>query len=88
MFHVEHVLTFVIFYRRTDRTFSRRWRRNKDYTEKQLRWLARRRNCVLDKFKGGLRIKKGAQTIASFEIVPELETRENKQSSLYAALRR
>lgn len=34
-------------YRLTDRFFSRLWRRNKRYSEHELRWLARKRGLIL-----------------------------------------
>jgi hypothetical protein len=38
-------------YRLTDRFFSRLWRRTKRYSEKELRWLARKHGLTL-KLKG------------------------------------
>jgi len=78
----------MMLYRLTDRTFSRRWRRNKDYTEQQLKMLARHRGCVLEKFHGGIRVKKGGKCVASFkETVRQEEIPENRPASVYAALR-
>lgn len=83
----------MIFYQLTDRTFSRIWRRNKDYTEKQLNLLAKRHGCVLEKFKGGLRVNKGGKVAANFRAVQgeaqaDRLREANPKIALYAALRR
>jgi hypothetical protein len=78
----------MTFYRLTNRTFSRRWRRNKDYTEKQLNLLAKHSRSILEKFRGGLRVKKGDKCVATFEEVEHnVDIPEDRQPSLYASLR-
>ena len=85
---MELFLLLMTFYRLIDRTFSRRWRRNKDYTEKQLNLRAKHNGCTLEKFRGGIRVKKGDKYVANFrEVVVNEDIPENKQVSLYAALR-
>ena len=81
-----HVRTIV--YKLADRGFSRYWRRNKAYTEKTLRHLARRYHCTLEITPAGLRVLKGAKTVAQFkaEISDEIHE-ENEKSNVYAALR-
>ena len=78
----------MILYRLADRRFSRVWRRNKKYTEKQLLLLAKHNACALEKFKGGIKIKKGDKVVADFDEVAQIEElHENERSSVYAALR-
>lgn len=49
----------------TDRLFSRLWRRNKRYSEHELRWLTKRRGLKLEK-KGTLITLTGPRTHLHF----------------------
>jgi hypothetical protein len=52
-------------YKMTDRLFSRLWRRNKRYSEHELRWLAGRRGLKLEQ-KGTLITLTGPRTSLHF----------------------
>jgi hypothetical protein len=83
----------MIFYRLTDRFFSRHWRRTKNYTEKQLMLVARHQGCLLEKFDGGIRVKKAGKVVANFEVIVQPEkplqtdTVYEDKLALYSALR-
>ena len=51
--------------------FSREWRRNKKYSDKELRGLCRRRGCELQERRGVLLVMKGGKLIAQFNPLPE-----------------
>lgn len=82
----------MTFYRLTDRAFSRIWRRNKDYTEKQLMLLARHSGSTLDKTKAGIQVKRRGKLVANFAAVNVAEdlgvaSPMEGRKRLYAALR-
>lgn len=61
-------------YRLTDRTFSRLWRRNKTYSEREIRWLARRRGLLFTERDGTIQVSdKSKKVVANFKLVPERE---------------
>lgn len=60
-------------YRLTDRTFSRAWRRSKNYREHEIKWLARKRGLLVRSDKNVLTVyapKTGA-TVAHFQLVSD-----------------
>lgn len=59
-----------MIYRMTDRFFSRTWRRNKKYSEHELRWLSKRYRLKLDK-RGVLITITGPREIVHFGAIPE-----------------
>lgn len=77
-------------YRLTDRAFSRQWRRSKDYSDHELRWLARRRGLTISVHKGTLQVldRKG-KAVATFQAVDEPGSAEevSEKVSLYARLK-
>lgn len=55
-----------------DRKFSREWRRGKTYRLAELRHLARRRRCTLDKISHGrVNVVSGSEVVARFQLVGE-----------------
>jgi len=59
-------------YRLTDRIFSRQWRRNKDYAEREIRRLARRRGLLMNIRKQTVQVldPKTHKVVANFQEVP------------------
>lgn len=77
-------------YRLTDRKFSRLWRRSKDYSSHELRWLARRRGLEISVHKQTLQIiqPKTKKVIANFKEIPKTEAViGDEKTRLFAALR-
>lgn len=78
-------------YRLTDRTFSRVWRRNKTYSEREIRWLARRRGLEFIENKDSIQVRdlKTKKVVANFGLVPEreVEPERDERSRNLAALR-
>jgi len=76
-------------YRLTDRKFSRLWRRSKDYSDHELRWLARRRGLKTAVHKGTLQVLdlKG-KVVATFQQVaePVVEKAPSERLKAYVAL--
>jgi hypothetical protein len=77
-------------YKLTDRGYSRIWRRNKFYTEKQILLVARHQGCQVEKLKLGIRVKRGDKVVADFKEVIQteghVENQHNEKLRLYAAL--
>lgn len=76
-------------YRLTDRTFSRLWRRSKDYSERELRWLARKRGLKTAVHKGTLQVLDlKDKVVANFQQVnePVAESAPDERLKAYAAL--
>ena len=75
-----------------DRHFSRTWRRNKCYTQPELRWLARKRGLEFSARRGKVQIvnPKTGKIEANFaEIAPVMEimnSNELERKRLFAAL--
>jgi hypothetical protein len=57
-------------YKMTDRFFSHKWRRNKKYSEHELRWLSKRYDLNLDK-RGTLITITGPREIVHFKALPD-----------------
>jgi spore germination cell wall hydrolase CwlJ-like protein len=76
-------------YRLTTRTFSRQWRRSKLYSDKEIRWLARKRNLTLKDERTAIQVlDRNAKVVAAFQQVDEAEAPHmRKKSNLYAALK-
>lgn len=77
-------------YRLTNRTFSRLWRRSKNYRDHEIRWLARRRGMEVVDHKGAIQVidPKTKKVVANFQKVPEqgdMPIRE--RASIFAALK-
>lgn len=51
--------------------FSREWRRNKRYSERELRMLCRRRKCSLEKKRDVLLVLRDGKVVAQFNPVAE-----------------
>jgi hypothetical protein len=77
-------------YRLTDRKFSRLWRRSKDYSDHEIRWLARRRGLTMSVHKQTLQVihPKTKKVIANFKEIPKTEAFiGDEKTRLFAALR-
>lgn len=77
-------------YRLTDRAFSREWRRNKTYSGKEIRWLARRRGLEFVENTDSIQVRdpKTKKVVANFGLVPEreVELERDERSRTLAAL--
>ena len=62
-------------YRLTDRAFSRQWRRNKKYSEKEIRWIARRRRLRVTEHGTTLKVvdPRLNKTVANFGQVDDTD---------------
>jgi hypothetical protein len=77
-------------YRLTNRTFSRLWRRSKNYREHEIRWLARRRGLEIVDRKGVIQVidPKTKKVVANFQVMREpIEDAHDAKRELYAALK-
>jgi len=77
-------------YRLTDRKFSRLWRRNKKYSDVEIRYLARKRGLESDARKGVITVTdpKNKKVVATFQQVAEAGVAAvSERTSLFAALR-
>lgn len=78
-------------YRLTDRAFSREWRRNKTYSEREIRWLAKRRGLEFVENRDTIQVRdlKTKKVVANFGLVParEVEPERDERSRSLAALR-
>ena len=66
-------------YRLTNRQFSRLWRRSKDYSDHEIRFLAKRRGLEIDDHKSVLTVidPKNKKVVATFkEVQQAAEPRE------------
>jgi hypothetical protein len=79
----------MIFYQLNERMFSRRWRRGKNYTENDLRHLARRYRVRLEMIEDGIRITKAGQPVATFRsvVVEENKPEPEERVRVYSALK-
>lgn len=77
-------------YRLTNRTFSRVWRRSKNYRDHEIRWLARKRGLAVRERKQAIEVydPKTNKTVANFQQVPEAESqRISERTRTLAALK-
>lgn len=78
-------------YRLTDRKFSRHWRRNKKYSDHELRWLAKRRGLEYVEQRDIIRLRdlKTKKVVANFGLIParEAEPDVSDRTRHLAALR-
>jgi len=79
-------------YRLTDREFSRAWRRNKIYSEKDLRWLAKRRGLSVVIDGPALQVVDARlnKIVANFAAIPdtlEHDRHDAQRIQAYAALK-
>jgi len=70
------------------RVFSREWRRNKVYTDAELRWLARRRGLVMDKENNLLILRQHKKEVVRFQKIEEpLAEALAERATLWVALK-
>jgi len=77
-------------YRLTDRKFSRLWRRSKDYSDHEIRYLVKKRGLALTDHKSMLTVTdpKTRKVVATFQEVPQIQPHEvSERSQTFAALR-
>lgn len=77
-------------YRLTNRTFSRVWRRSKNYRDHEIRWLARKRGLAVRDRSGAIEVydPKTNKTVANFQQVPDAAaSRPSERSQALAALK-
>lgn len=77
-------------YRLTNRTFSRIWRRSKNYRDHEIQWLARRRGLAVRERKGAIEVydPKTNKAVANFQQVSEAEnSRISERTQTLAALK-
>jgi len=77
-------------YRLTDRKFSRVWRRNKNYSEREIRRLARKRGLEFTAHKQAIHVldPKTKKAVANFQAVAVAEAEfGNERTRTLAALR-
>ena len=61
-------------YRLTNRRFSREWRRSKDYSDHEIRWLAKRRGLNFREHSAALTVTDQAGVVvANFTLIPDVE---------------
>jgi len=58
-------------YRLTDRRFSRLWRRSKDYSDHEIRWLAKRRGLDYRERGNTIQVMDHGTVVANFLLVPD-----------------
>ena len=77
-------------YRLTDRKFSRLWRRSKDYSDHEIRYLARKRGLKISAHKQVIQVldPKSQKVVANFkEVAPAMEAdNRSERSRLLGAL--
>jgi len=77
-------------YRLNNRSFSRVWRRNKDYSDHEIRWLAKKRGLEFRENKTTIElVNRNNQVVAAFQEVPaQMEAAPvNEKTRLLAALK-
>jgi hypothetical protein len=77
-------------YRLTDRKFSRLWRRSKDYSDHEIRYLARKRGLEISAHKQVIQVldPKSKKVVANFQEVAQALEADNRseRSRLLGAL--
>lgn len=77
-------------YRLNNRSFSRVWRRNKDYSDHEIRWLAKKRGLEFRENKQTIElVNRNNQVVAVFQEVPaQMEAAPvSEKTRLLAALK-
>lgn len=77
-------------YRLTNHAFSRQWRRSKTYSEREIKWLARKRRLEFKTQRHTVQVldPKSKKVVASFQLVPEPEAvKIDERTRNFAALR-
>lgn len=67
-------------YRLINRSFSRAWRRSKDYSDHEIRWLAKRRGLLFRERAGVVEVKdRAGKLVAKFQEVKEQSNGQDKK---------
>jgi hypothetical protein len=67
-------------YRLTGRQFSRQWRRSKDYSDHEIRWLAKRRGLVYRERGNTICVTgQDGKVVVSFILVPDAKGQRQDQ---------
>ena len=76
-------------YRLTNRTFSRVWRRSKNYRDHEIRWLARKRGLAVRERNRGIEVydPKTGKNVAVFQLAEASVARISERSRTMAALK-